>query len=266
MLSKTIAIDQSAPVSVTEWQPGKQFSKLWLYWQLKLRADKYAGKEDRGGIACIKQSVQKGDTVFDIGAHKGGYLYFFQQQLQGTGTIVAFEPQNVLYNYLLKVRALLGWDNLLPEHAAVSDHQGKALLSIPVNKGQSSSPCATIIKSKMLFEIGHSEEVDTQTLDVYCKKKQLRPRFLKVDVEGNEYAVFSGASAVLQRYKPKILFESEARFVGDEQVLATFHLLHTYGYNGYFIRDKSYIPISRFRLEEHQHAGCKPYCNNFIFE
>ena len=39
------------------------------------RAFKYS-KSDKGEIAYIKSAIKKGDTVFDIGAHKAGYLYF----------------------------------------------------------------------------------------------------------------------------------------------------------------------------------------------
>lgn len=234
--------------------------------RLQLRAEKYRDKEDRGGIAYILSSVKKGDAVFDIGAHKGGYLYFLQQQVGENGTVFAFEPQAVLHNYLTELKSLLNWANVRVEKDAVSGHSGKAILCIPYNNGKKSSPCATIIHSHMDFDFSKKEEVDTVTLDDYCHKHRVRPDFLKVDVEGNELSVFEGAKEILVSYKPKILFECEARFVGAEKVNETFLFLQNLGYRGYFIEGRKCRPISEFSLSQHQNSLSCNYCNNFIFE
>jgi hypothetical protein len=118
----------------------------------------------------------------------------------------------------------------------------------------------------MDFTIRKKEEVDTITLDDYCRKHRIHPDFLKVDVEGNELSVFMGAKEILTQYKPRILFECEARFVGEQKVLETFLFLQSFGYKGYFIEDSICKPISEFCLREHQHTSSGTYCNNFIFE
>src|SRR4051812_34528711 len=104
--------------------------------RLQHRAEKYQFKEDKGGIAYIRRNVKRGDTVFDIGAHKAGYLYFFLEQLGATGKIYAFEPQSILFRYLLKLKHLFCWDNVTLEAAAVSSAPGTALLCIPYNNGR----------------------------------------------------------------------------------------------------------------------------------
>ncbi len=234
--------------------------RLWL------RAEKYRNKEDKGGIDYILQTVTKGDTVFDIGAHKGGYLYFFQQLVGAEGVVFAFEPQSLLNHYLSEVSTLLKWENVLIERSAVSDQTGTATLSIPHNKGKKSSPCATIIQSQMHFTIRKKEEVETITLDDYCRIHRVHPHFLKVDVEGNELSVFMGAREILTRFKPRILFECEARFVGEQRVLETFLFLQSFGYEGYFIKGNIRKPIREFSFTEHQNNLSDTYCNNFIFE
>ncbi len=234
--------------------------------RLRLRAEKYRNKEDKGGIDYILHTVKKGDIVFDIGAHKGGYLYFFQKQVGINGTVFAFEPQSLLNNYLSELRTLLNWENVQIELSAVSDRSGKATLCIPYNKGKKSSPCATIIQSQMDFTIRKKEEVDTITLDAYCRKHRIHPDFLKVDVEGNELSVFMGSLEILTRYKPRILFECEARFVGEQKVLETFLFLQSFGYRGYFIEGSTRKPIHEFSFTQHQNILTGTYCNNFIFE
>lgn len=234
--------------------------------RLRLRAEKYRNKEDRGGIEYIRTTVKKGDTIFDIGAHKGGYLYFFQQQVGNNGNVFAFEPQSRLHQYLSELQSLLRWENVIVEHAAVSDHSGKATLSIPYNNGKKSSPCATIIQSQMDFSIRTKEEVATITIDDYCRIHRIRPDFLKVDVEGNELSVFMGAKEMLNSYRPKILFECEARFIGEQKVWETFLFLQSFGYKGYYIEDRLRKPISDFSIALHQNSSSGTYCNNFIFE
>ncbi len=234
--------------------------------RLQLRAEKYRDKEDRGGIRYILDQVKKGDIVFDIGAHKGGYLYFFEQQVGITGKVFAFEPQSLLNSYLNELQTILQWNHVRIEAAAVSDKSGTAILSIPFNHGRKSSPCATIIQSHMDFTIREKQDVNTITIDEYCRTHRIQPDFFKVDVEGNELSVFKGAKETLTQYRPKILFECEARFIGENKVIETFEFLQSLGYKGYFIRDREYKSINEFSFKQHQHLGSGVYCNNFIFE
>ncbi|MDB5211996.1 MAG: putative methyltransferase FkbM [Sediminibacterium sp.] len=234
--------------------------------KIRSRAEKYRDKEDCGGIAYIRDTVKRGDIVFDIGAHKAGYLYFFLQQLGNSGSIFAFEPQPVLYEYLLKLQRLFSWQNVNINPFAVTNQEGKALLYIPYNKGRPSSPCATIIESRLPFKYQSTTEVDTISLDEYCKSHNVVPDFLKVDVEGNELLVFEGAKEILQTRRPPILFECEARFVGKENMFRTFQFLQELGYKGYFILGDTMRPIAEFNYLYHQDMTAHVYCNNFIFE
>jgi FkbM family methyltransferase len=239
---------------------------LWDAFRLWHRASKYAWQEDAGGIQYLCKSIQSGDTVFDIGAHKAGYLYHIRNRTGRSGKIVAFEPQQHLFQYLNRLKHRLGWNQVTIERKAVTDYNGTATLMIPSNGNQPSSPCATIIQSHEQFPIQSIEKVSTITLDMYCRQNQLKPSFLKVDTEGSELAVFRGAAELLKMYKPRLLFECEARFIGTETMHEVFSLLQTAGYTGYFIRNTSLISIRHFSAEQHQSADTGPYCNNFIFE
>ena len=242
------------------------FAKYLEKCKLYLRAKKYQVKEDRGGIDYINRSVKKGDIVFDIGAHKAGYLYFFLKRCGTTGKIIAFEPQSVLYRYLTGLKNMFSWNQVVIESMAVSVRSGNAWLCIPYNSGRDSSPCATIIDSKMDFRFQLKENVNTISLDEYCFKNNIYPNFLKVDVEGNELSVFKGAKQLLKTHKPKILFESEARFVGTETVKQIFQFLTELGYQGRFIKGDEMLSINEFDFHLHQNIESGVYCNNFIFE
>ena len=235
--------------------------------KLRFRANKYKNKVDRGGIAYLLSSIKAGDTVFDIGCHKAGYLYFMQQNVGAQGKAIAFEPQSRLYNYIVHLKVVLNWKNVTVEHLALSDSAGKVTLYIPSNKkSKASSPGATIVQHPERTDMELTEEVNTITLDAYCLKNNLIPRFLKIDVEGNELRVFKGAVETLKKHKPKILFECEARHIGEDKVMETFAFLSSLGYTGSFIRDTSIVPIKDFSFEKDQNPDSGIYSNNFIFE
>ncbi len=236
--------------------------------KLKLRANKYKNKADKGGIAYIQSAIKKGDTVLDIGAHKAGYLYFMLKQVGANGKVYAFEPQSNLYHYIKKLKELFKWDNVTIEHLALSDTPGNQTLYIPINKvNRSSSPGATIVAQKDHSGIGATENVSTETLDAYCNRHNIQPAFLKIDVEGNELRIFQGGIGILRKYKPKIIVEIEARHVGQEKVLETFKFMESLGYTGHILYGLDRIPLTNFSFDQYQNTvDMKNYWNNFIFE
>lgn len=242
--------------------------KLLELVKLQFRANKYKNKNDKGGIAYILNTIQAGQVVLDIGAHKAGYLYFMLKKVGIQGKIYAFEPQLALYDYLTKLKKLLKWSNVVIEHLALSNSAGTVTLFIPKNKvNDSSSPGATIVNFKEHSDISGTETVQTDTLDAYCGQHNIRPNFLKIDVEGNELKIFEGGLETLKKYKPKILVEIEARHIGADRVLETFEFMKTLGYKGQFIHGLNYLPLEEFSIETYQNVNDqKNYCNNFIFE
>ncbi len=236
--------------------------------KLRYRANRYKNKHDRGGIAYILSTVQNRQTVLDIGAHKAGYLYFILNRVGREGKVVAFEPQSALFQYIKKLKTLLGWDQLTIEHLALSNAAGKVTLYIPTNKvKKATSPGATIVEQPERSDFGATEEVATDTLDAYCHRHHLQPDFLKIDVEGNELRIFKGGVNILKTYKPKILVEIEARHVGQEKVLETFEFMESLGYRGYFIHGLDRKPLAAFSFDKYQDTvKMADYCNNFVFE
>lgn len=216
----------------------------------------------------IKSILKPGDTAFDIGAHKGGYLNLMRKCVGPGGLVVGFEPQVNLYNYLTSFSRLKRWSNVTVEHLALSDTEGKATLHIPVNKvKQDSSPGATLLNSIPEKNIKRTEAVKIQTLDHYIGRHQLKPVFLKIDVEGNELNVLKGGQELLHSIKPKILIEIEARHVGEEKAKETFDFLENMNYSGRFIHHKRLIPLTEFSFDQFQNLQkMDSYCNNFVFE
>lgn len=236
--------------------------------KLRFRALKYTFKDDVGGVAYLKTAIQKGQTVLDVGAHKAAYLYLMQKRVGKNGHVFAFEPQRELFAFISNLKEHCHWQNVTVEHLALSNSAGTAGLYIPDNKvSKGSSPGASLLKKEVEAAVVKIEHVNTDTLDAYCKRKNIQPHFIKIDVEGNELNVFKGGVATLSNCKPKLLVEIEARHVGQESVLETFSFLQSLGYQGSFILGSKRTNLSDFRFEKHQNrSDLKNYCNNFIFE
>jgi hypothetical protein len=166
------------------------------------------------------------------------------------------------------MKQLMAWENVNLEHLALSDSQSTVTLYIPTNNvSEGSSPGATIVEQLGKDKFGATEQVQTETLDSYCQRMNIRPDFLKIDVEGNELKIFQGGLSILKQCKPKIIVEIEERHAGKEKVEETFQLLQSLGYQAHFIHGLERKPLADFRFELHQNLSDKAnYCNNFTFE
>jgi FkbM family methyltransferase len=231
--------------------------------KLFYRAWKYRLQEDRAEIAFLRRRVTRGMTVFDIGAHKGGYTYWMARAAGRSGTVVAFEPQEAgaallgsLFNGAVRV-----------ERLAVADREGTARFFIQPQPYSVSFEASIVDK----YENATAVEVHLTTIDSYCRSHHLAPHFIKIDVEGFEWEVLTGGSEVLAACRPLLLIEIEERHIGLARMNELFSFLEARGYEGFFFDGGKRSPLSAFDHSVHQdprslQTDKRRYCNNFIFE
>jgi FkbM family methyltransferase len=156
------------------------------YWRREI------SKVDPFLLSMVRELVRPNMTVWDIGANVG--LFSFAAASLGA-QVLAVEADTWLAN-LMHRSVLL---NKLPVTilpAAVSDRQGISRLRLS-NEGRASN--------SLLGDGENTRTVTTVTLDSLLEYFAA-PQVLKIDVEGMEYAVLSGARNVLQA-RPSIFFE-----------------------------------------------------------
>jgi len=225
--------------------------------------------KDKLEIETIRRYLNEGQVVLDIGAHKGVYTSFFRDEVGDDGIIVCFEPQQVLGDYLSKTISLFKWRNVHLERLALSEKNGEASFFVPGHEGET-SPSASLEGSSEGVQ-GHSQVVQTVTLDDYCSKKGLYPNFIKCDVEGHEYSVLKGGVITLGKYHPAVMLECEQRHLRQASVFDVFNFMQGLGYRGYFFGTNDLIPIEDFELTVHQNQSsarfweAEDYVNNFLF-
>jgi len=241
----------------------KRLRYLW-------RAFNYRWRVNRYEIEFLARHVRAGDTVVDVGAHKGGFLYWLRHHVTATGRVCAFEPQPSLAQYLREVVAMQGWDNVEVESAGVSSLGGSMELFVPGAKG-TASPGASLSPAD-LDEPHHTLSVPVIALDDYLERRgSPRLAFIKCDVEGHERAVFQGARRLLERDHPVLLFECEQRHLPGSSPSAVFDDLRALGYRGYLFHSSGLLPVAEFSVAQHQpvrpgrYWDAKDYFNNFAF-
>lgn len=246
---------------------GSLLSKL----KFLFRAWKYRYKNDREELSYLSNNIQKGDFVLDIGAHKGGYLYWLRKFVGEKGLVTAFEPQPILYKYINQTIKALGYDNIDLHHAGISSQAGTLELFVPKEMGQT-SPGATF-ENRLNQEKGHLINVQVFQLDDFMAQRKRKINFIKLDVEGHELEVFKGASAILKKDQPTIIFECENRHLNGIKVQDVFEYLTALNYEGFFFAKNGMRPIIEFDAEKHQATSAtneiidrKNYANNFVFQ
>lgn len=153
----------------------------------------------------VEGYVQPGMVVFDIGAHQGFYTLLASKKVGPQGKVFAFEPSprelkalkfNIRLNLLANVEVeelALGNDQILTELYVVEGKQ---------------SGCNSL-RSPNLADKVSRVPVQMDRLDDWLEKTKISEvDFIKLDVEGGELEVLTGAVRLLSRHpRPVILAE-----------------------------------------------------------
>ncbi len=77
------------------------------------------------------------------------------------------------------------------------------------------------------------QQIPVNRIDTYCKTKQFVPNVIKIDVEGSQFDILSGATDVLGKYHPLLLVEFDSPYSANsigKSNLDVIRLLEGYGY------------------------------------
>jgi hypothetical protein len=152
------------------------------------------------------------------------------------------------------------------ETLALSDENGQKTIRIIEN-----APCLSTIEPANPL-IGLGVAVQTRTLDSYNLNNV---GLIKIDVEGHELAVLSGATETILKSRPYVIVEAEERH-RPNAVATVRAFFSSRGYEGWFLLDGQRTTIEHFDIAEHQNPAniggretgwrrTGTYINNFVF-
>jgi FkbM family methyltransferase len=222
-------------------------------------------RDQRCEFEIIRRHVRPGDIVCDIGANKGGFVWWLSRWVRG-GRVIAFEPQPQFAERLAAVCRDMKLANVTVEAKAVYSRSGAMDLFVPAGH----SPGASLTHKAAEAESFTTLSVPVVALDDYFDASE-RIALLKIDVEGAELGVLKGAERILRQHGPLLVFECENRHLAPGTVGEVFSWLEGLGYEGRFICRDQLRPLSEFdaAIHQRQHGDwfwkSRDYCNNFVF-
>lgn len=159
--------------------------------------DRYLGinqNEESGESLVIRNLVRSAKVVFDIGANVGDWTAEVTSINLGV-RVHCFEPGRAAYQRLAMRHFP---DTVHLNRAGVGAEEGTAVLNIgPTSDTSSLYPPPSHAGLYSASRTG-TEKVRITTVDAYCMENAVEAiDFLKIDVEGHELAVISGASRML---------------------------------------------------------------------
>lgn len=193
-------------------------------------------------LFLLRRLVTPGAVCLDVGAAGGAHLLAMARGVGPEGRVVGFEPRPGSLAALRRLVRLTGvGDRVTLVPAALSDGPGQLPLRIPIVPTRAHLPGTTrALDGAAAFARLPAREITvaTRSLDEVVATEGLeRVDVLKIDVEGAELAVLSGARGTLSEHRPVVLVEADdlhqARFDATAQdvvdeVVASGYAAHRY--------------------------------------
>lgn len=168
----------------------------------------WLGFYELGVQRLFAKLIKQGYVVYDIGAYIGFYSLLAGRLTGPNGKVYAFEPlpRNIKR---IKCHVLLNGmqDRIFCIPKIITDMSGKAVYRSfgrddwgrSVGKNNLENPCLTEVDTLL---------VETASLDEFVFQDGYpAPSLIKIDVEGEEGRVLTGARRLLKEYKPFIICE-----------------------------------------------------------
>lgn len=169
----------------------------------------------------VAQFLKPGDVVLDVGAHIGTHAVFFARHVGPDGRVFAFEPQRLSFHLLCGNAALNALMNLKCLNLAVGAGGGK--IEVPIV-----DPTREFNFGSVSLDTGLAgDSVQMVTID---SLGLARCDFIKIDVEGLEGDVLTGARSTILKYKPKLFLEANR----PEQTPQLIRQVLDLGYNAFW--------------------------------
>ncbi len=140
----------------------------------------------------MKKEIKNEDICLEAGANIGYYALLEAQKT--IGKIYAFEPDIRNMDILKKAIKRNNFKNIETYEMALSNKIGKAEIYL-----EEESNINSLIKEKDFK--GKTKLINTTTIDNFFKKRK-GPDFIRMDIEGFEYEVFSGMGSLIKSNKP----------------------------------------------------------------
>jgi FkbM family methyltransferase len=222
-ISRRVVLKRKLPASFNRVPLYVTPASALSYWRTDL-ADSHSILLD-----VARRHIGQNQVVWDIGANVGVFSFAAASLVGSAGRVLCVEPDAWLVRLLLQSAMLRENNNLsmdiLP--TAVTDRLDIVKLNI-ARRGRAANYVSGSLGSSQTGGVRNTQLVPSVSLD-WLLDRYPKPHFVKIDVEGSEYKVLSGATRLLAEVKPVIFCE-----VASELSEGVARIL---GRNGYSLFD-----------------------------
>jgi FkbM family methyltransferase len=199
--------------------------------------DAIEGRSGEAELRLLPALVRPGESSGDVGANRGLYA---RRLARLCPLVLAFEPQPWLAVRLARATP----DNVVVFPVALSGTGGEATLKVPRIGSVAAHTRATLGESD-------GDHIEQTVFRLRLDDLGLASLgFVKIDVEGHEMDLLDGAMSTIERCRPRLLVECDARS-GAHPSEVLDHLA-ALGYEGWFHHSNDILPVSEFDVEKHQ--------------
>ncbi len=177
--------------------------RMNLYFDSELSRYIYLNDYEWQERKFINAFLERGDIFVDVGANIGLYTLIGSNCVGKNGHVFAFEPTSMSYHRLLKNIELGSNGNVTALQVALSDTTHQAKLTVSLDGYDAWNSLASPSAGTHFSE----EVVECDTWDSFAQSNGLvgNVNLMKIDVEGWEAKVLTGASECLSRDDAPVL-------------------------------------------------------------
>ena len=159
----------------------------------------YKQLTDALNLSIIKEYVQPGQAVVDVGAHIGYYSRVLADSVGPGGKVYAFEPEARNFGFLKKNTKKYPWVDSYNQAVGAASGSLNLFLSETLNVDHHTYASSN--------ESRRAVTIEAVSLDDFFSKEAKKISFIKMDIQGYEEAAVRGMIKVLQTHRPVVLTE-----------------------------------------------------------
>lgn len=181
----------------------------------------------------VKNFLQTGDTIIDIGANLGYYSTRFARLTGPGGQVYAVEPIEIYRSVLRKNLARYNNVEIMPY--ALGETEGTIKMGNPTTDKHRHGLMRVLNEKE-----GSSDE---QVYEVPMKnpvklfEKLQAIHYIKCDIEGYEVPVIPAMKPLIQKHRPLLQIETDGE---NKHIL--FDMFNALGYNMFFVKENILVP------------------------
>lgn len=216
---------------------------------LYLRRDLYVGRSlDIYGefseleAKIFEQMVGPNHVVIEVGANIGAHTVHLAKLVGPQGSVIAFEPQRVIFQMLCANVAMNELFNVQTFHAAAGQHMGILKLP-PLDYAAEENFGGVSLNSEAM-----GEDVTVMALDVLPLSSL---HLIKIDAEGMESAVLEGARRLIAKHRPFLYVENDRKDKSADLI----RLIEALGYRMWWHLPRLFNPDNFFQYPDNIFGG-----------